>query len=85
MMNNKGAVPFLIVPLLFKIGFAGIAVVAIAHIPARQVLKTKLIDKCVSEGSQDRSACKHFIDGLTQRERVAINEGKVMMIYTPSK
>ena len=72
MRNSKGVI--IPVVLVFQCLFAAVAVVAIAHIPARQALKTKLTDKCVADTGKAREVCKHEIDGMTQKERVALDK-----------
>ena len=69
-MNKKGLIP---VVLAFQIAFSAIGIVVVSHIPARQNLKTKLIDRCVLETSSLRQDCKSLVDGMTQKERVEID------------
>ncbi len=77
MRSQKGIAT---VAIVFIALFSALGGVAAAKIPARQNLKTKLINECTKH-DETRQDCKSFVDGLTQKEREALDRGDHVMVY----
>lgn len=73
MKSKKGVIHPIM--LAFGIVFASVSLLAIANIPGRSALKTKLTDECMKENKDlTRKQCWESVSSMTQKEREKLGE-----------